>query len=124
MIKSIVSLFLTICISTLFSLIFIDNFKVVFAITTILQFIGFYIFNNIYENLLKRRAIELSIEFEKERSKNVVTINCPCSENNQQTIQMTFNEDTIYECSKCKKEIRASNNISTLMTTVPMYTQR
>tara|TARA_R110000772_G_scaffold258300_1_gene375465 strand:+ start:118 stop:492 length:375 start_codon:yes stop_codon:yes gene_type:complete len=124
MIKSIVSLVLTICISTLFSLIFIDNFKVVFAITTILQFIGFYIFNNIYENLLKKRAIELSIEFEKERSKNVVTINCPCSENNQQTIQMTFNEDTIYECSKCKKEIRASNNISTLMTTVPMYTQR
>ena len=124
MIKSIVSLVLTACISTLFGLIFIDNFKVVFAITTILQFIGFYMFNNIYENLLKKRAIELSIEFEKEHSKNVVTINCPCSENNQQSIQMTFNEDTIYECSKCKKEIRASNNISTLMTTVPMYTQR
>jgi|TARA_R110000803_G_scaffold208099_1_gene276555 hypothetical protein len=123
MIKSIVSLVLTICISTLFGLIFIDNFKVVFAIATILQFIGFYIFNNIYENFLRKQAIVLSVEFERERAKNVVTVNCPCSENNQQSIQMTFNDDTLYECSKCKKEIRASNNVSTLMTTVPIYTQ-
>ena len=75
MIKSIVSLVLTICISTLFGLIFIDNFKVVFAIATILQFIGFYIFNNIYENFLRKQAIVLSVEFERERAKNVVTVN-------------------------------------------------
>ena len=124
MIKFIVSIVLTLCISTLFSLIFIDNFKVVFAIATILQFIGFYMFNTAYENLLKKKAIQLSIDFEKERARNIVTVNCPCSENSQQSIQMTLNEDTIYECSKCKKEIRASNNVSTLMTTVPMYTQR
>lgn len=123
MIKTIVSLVLTICISTLFSLIFIDNFKVVFAIATILQFIGFYIFNNIYENILRKKAIELSVEFERERAKGMVTVSCP-SCNNIQQIQMAINTDILYECTKCKSEIKASNNTNTLLTTNPIYTQR
>ena len=123
MIKTIVSLVLTICISTLFSLIFIDNFKVVFAIATILQFIGFYIFNNIYENFLRKKAIELSVEFEKERAKSIVTVSCP-SCNNIQQIQMVIDTDILYECTKCKSEIKASNNTNTLLTTNPIYTQR
>jgi len=123
MIKSIVSLVLTICISTLFGLIFIDNFKVVFAIATILQFVGFYIFNNIYENFLRKKAIELSVEFERERAKSMVTVSCP-SCNNIQQIQMAINTDILYECTKCKSEIKASNNTNTLLTTNPIYTQR
>ena len=58
--KYVISILLTGCISALFGLIFIDNFKVVFAIATLFQFIGFYIFNNIYENLLQRKAIYLN----------------------------------------------------------------
>tara|TARA_R110002153_G_scaffold53177_2_gene148517 strand:- start:56505 stop:56876 length:372 start_codon:yes stop_codon:yes gene_type:complete len=120
--KYVISILLTGCISALFGLIFIDNFKVVFAIATLFQFIGFYIFNNIYENLLQRKAIELSIEFEKERSKGMVTVSCPTCGNIQQ-IQMAINTDKLYECSKCKKEIKASNATNTLLTTNPIYTQ-
>jgi len=123
MIKPIVSLVLTVCISTLFSLLFIDNFKVVFAIATILQFIGFYIFNNIYENFLRKKAIELSVEFEKERAKSMVTVSCPSCGNLQQ-VQIKINTDKVYECSKCKSEVKASNNTNTLLTTNPIYTQR
>jgi len=120
--KYFISIILTICISTLIGLLFIDNFKVVFAITTLFQFIGFYIFNTIYENLLQKKAIELSIEFEKERSKSMVTVSCPTCGNIQQ-IQMEINTDKIYECSKCKKEIKATNITNTLLTTNPIYTQ-
>ena len=55
--KYFISIILTACISTLIGLLFIDNFKVVFAIATLFQFIGFYIFNTIYENLLQKKQL-------------------------------------------------------------------
>ena len=122
--KYLYSLIVTLSVSTLFVLLFIDNFKIVFAITTLLQFLLFNIFNTIYENILRKKAIELSIEFEEQRSKNMVNVNCPCGENTQQNILMTLSEDTLYECIKCKREIRASNQVNTLLTTTPIYTKR
>jgi len=123
MVKTLTSLFLTLCVSTLFGLLFKDNFYITFAIATLLQFIGFYIFNSVYENILKRKAIELSTEFERERSKSTAVVNCPCGENNQQTISMILNNEKVYECSKCKKSIKAYANISTVLTTNPIYTK-
>lgn len=120
--KVIISLSLTFLISGLFGLLF--KSYLVFGIVTILQILFFYFFNTIYENFLVQKIVNANLEFEKEKLKNTVEVPCPCSENNFQNVLISINEDTIYNCSKCKKEIRASTNIGTSLVTNPLVTKQ
>tara|TARA_E500000318_G_C3521336_1_gene196534 strand:+ start:357 stop:725 length:369 start_codon:yes stop_codon:yes gene_type:complete len=120
--KVILSLVLTFLVSGLFGLLF--NSWLVFGLATILQILFFYFFNTVYENYLTEKVIEANAIVEKEKFKNMVKVVCPCAENNTQDILLTFNEDTIYNCSKCNKEIRATTNIGSTLVTSPILTKR
>ena len=120
--KILVSFGLTGLVSTLFALLF--KSIVVFFIAFILQILFFYIFNTIYENFLIQKAVKMQIELEKNIKNNFTKVLCPCGENNPQDVKLSLNEDTIYNCSKCKKEVRATTNIGTTLITTPLYTNK
>lgn len=120
--KILISLGLTTLVGALFGLLFKSFF--VFGIAIVLQILFFYFFNTVFENFLVQNIVKANIEFEKEKLKNTVKVLCPCSENNQQDILVNLNEDTIYQCSKCKKDVRASTNVGTSLVTTPIVTKR
>jgi len=120
--KVLTSLTLTFLVSGLFGILFKD--WLVFILATVLQILFFYFFNTIYENYLTKKIIEANALIEKEKYKNFVQVLCPCGENNPQNIVLTLNEDTIYNCNKCSKEVRATTNVGTTLVTTPILTKR
>ena len=108
--KVLTSLTLTLLVSALFGIIFKD--LIVFFLATILQILFFYFFNTVYENYLTKKVIEANSLVEIEKLKNTVKVLCPCGENNPQDVLLSFNEDTIYKCSKCNKDVRATTIIT------------
>jgi hypothetical protein len=119
--KLLTSLTLTLLVSGLFGIIFKD--WLVFGLATILQILFFYFFNTVYENYLTKKVIEASALVEREKLKNTVKVLCPCAENNPQEVLLSFNEDTIFKCQKCNKDVRASTNIGTTLVTTPLVTK-
>lgn len=120
--KVLTSLTLTFLVSGLFGILF--NNWLVFLLAIILQILFFYFFNTIYENYLTKKIIEANALVESEKYKNFVQVLCPCGENNPQNIVLTLNEDTIYNCNKCSKEVRATTNVGTTLVTTPILTKR
>ena len=102
--KAIISLLLTLSVSILFGMLFKDI--LVFFISLILQFLFFYFFNTIYENNLRKKAIILATEFEKERSKNERIITCQCGHKSTQEVSLDPNKEQIYRCEECGKDMR------------------
>lgn len=119
--KILISFGITALVSVLAGLIFVNNFWLVFAFTFILQILFFYFFNSVYENKLIEKAQKLKLEEFKELNKHVVTIECPCDEKTKQDVEMRFDNDVIYQCNKCKKNIKALVNVKTIQTTEPIY---
>ena len=120
--KVLASLTLTLLVSALFGIIFKD--LIVFFLATILQILFFYFFNTVYENYLTKKVIEANSLVEIEKLKNTVKVLCPCGENNPQDVLLSFNEDTIYKCSKCNKDVRATTNVGTSLITTPIITEK
>jgi hypothetical protein len=120
--KILTSLTLTLLVSGLFGILFRD--WSVFALATVLQVLFFYFFNTIYENYLAKKVIEANAIVEKEKFKNIVKVLCPCGENNPQDVLLSLNEDTVYQCDKCRKEVRATTNVGTALMTSPIITKR
>lgn len=119
--KILLSLGITALVSILFGFLFLPNFWIAFTLAFILQLLFFYFFNSIYENRLIAKAQQLKLEEFKELNKHIVTLECPCDEKTRQDVTMRFDKDVIYECSKCKKNIKASTNIRAVQTTEPIY---
>jgi hypothetical protein len=120
--KVLVSLTLTLLVSGLFGIIF--NNWLVFILATILQILFFYFFNTVYENYLTKKVIEANSLVEIEKLKNTVKVLCPCGENQPQDVLLTLNEDTVYKCIKCNKDVRATTNVGTSLLTTPIITKR
>ncbi len=120
--KVLVSLTLTLLVSGLFGIIF--NNWLVFILATILQILFFYFFNTVYENYLTKKVIEANSLVEIEKLKNTVKVLCPCGENQPQDVLLTLNEDTVYKCMKCNKDVRATTNVGTSLLTTPIITKR
>ena len=120
--KVLVSLTLTLLVSGLFGIIF--NNWLVFILATILQILFFYFFNTVYENYLTKKVIEANSLVEIEKLKNTVKVLCPCGENQPQDVLLTLNEDTVYKCMKCNKDVRATSNVGTSLLTTPIITKR
>jgi hypothetical protein len=120
--KVLVSLTLTLLVSGLFGIIF--NNWLVFILATILQILFFYFFNTVYENYLTKKVIEANSLVEIEKLKNTVKVLCPCGENQPQDVLLTLNEDTVYKCVKCNKDVRATTNVGTSLLTTPIITKR
>ena len=120
--KVLVSLTLTLLVSGLFGIIF--NNWLVFILATILQILFFYFFNTVYENYLTKKVIEANSLVEIEKLKNTVKVLCPCGENQPQDVLLTLNEDTVYKCMKCNKDVRATTNVGTSLITTPIITEK
>lgn len=114
--KLITSLTLTFLVSGIFGILFRD--WLVFGLVTILQVLFFYFFNSVYENFLIRKAIEINSLVEQAKYDNTINVNCPCG--SSQDVVLSLTEDTIYRCSDCKNEIRATTNIGTALVTTPL----
>lgn len=119
--KALTSLIVTFGVATLFGLIFKDNFWLVFAIATILQFFGFYIFNQVYLNNIILNAERIKIDQIKESNRNLVEIGCPCDENYKQLVDFRFDQKNIYKCDKCGKNYTAIVSFKSILTTDPIY---
>jgi hypothetical protein len=119
--KIIISILITTLVSILAGLIVPGNFWIVFVFAFVLQVLFFYFFNSIYENRLIEKAQQIRLEELKEINKQIVTVQCPCDEKVRQDIQMRFDRDVIYQCNKCKKNIKAISDVKTLLTTEPIY---
>lgn len=120
--KLLTSIGVTLLVSSLFALLFKSWY--VFLLSTVMQFVFFYFFNSIYENYLIQKAAQINLQTLKEENKNKVKVLCPCGENNPQDVTLNFNEDTLYECSKCKKQVRATSNVGTSLVTLPVFTKK
>jgi hypothetical protein len=119
--KIVYSLTLTLCISTLISLVFRDTFWLVFTLTTILQITGFLIFNRIYTNQLIRDMEVIKTQQLTEANRNYTYVECPCTEKANQFVDIRFDIKNIYRCESCNADITATPNIVTTNVTNPIY---
>lgn len=119
--KILLSLTLTSLVSCLAGFLFPDKFWISFSLAFILQVLFFYFFNSIYENNLVEKAQRLKLEELKEQNKQTANLQCPCDEKTRQDIALRFDEDVIYKCGKCGKNLKAIVNVKTIQTTDPIY---
>ena len=119
--KFLLSVTLTAAVSTILGLIFKDNFWYVFTLASIVQVVGFLLFQQIYANRLLRNFEEIKIQQMKEGNRNLVDVSCPCDEQNRQTVDFRFDQKNIYTCKKCGKNFTAVATLKTIMTTDPIY---
>jgi len=120
--KLLFSFGITTLVSVLFGLIFISKFWYVFALAYILQILFFAGLNTVYENKLIEKAQNLKLQEYIAQSKQVATVQCPCTEKNMQQTEMRFDQDVIYTCNKCGKSVRADVDVKTVLITEPIYT--
>ncbi len=119
--RILISLAITCAMSALLASIFTGHFISVFGLSFIAQVVFFYIINSRYENNLILKAQELKVSEMQAANKQIAVIECPCNEKIKQEVDMRFDKDVIYQCSKCKKNIRADISVKALLTTEPIY---
>jgi hypothetical protein len=121
--KLLFSITVTLLVSLLFGSIFFVNFWKVFALATIIQILFFVVFNTIYGNYLQKKALEINTKYLTERSKFTKLIQCPCGDSTQE-VEVSFSEDVVYECTKCKNKVKAVVVVKPVLLTDPVYTVR
>lgn len=122
--RFLLSVILTGAVSTILGLIFKDNFWYVFALASIVQIVGFLLFQQIYANRLLRNFEEIKTQQIKEGSRNLVDVSCPCDGQNKQTVDFRFDQKNIYKCTKCGKNFTAVASLRTILTTDPIYFEK
>lgn len=121
LLKIIYSIGITVTISTLFAFIFKNNFWYIFTLATLIQIVGFIIFNQIYANNLAQKIEAIKIDQLKEANRNLVEITCPCDDNAKQIVDFRFDVKNIFKCEKCGKNFTALVDFKTVLTTDPIY---
>lgn len=119
--KILISLGATVCVSCLVGLLYPPLFVPLFILSFIGQVAFFYIFNSITQNRFILKAEEFKIQQIKEASRQVAVLECPCNERYKQEVDMRFDRDIVYECLKCKKNLKADISVKTALTTQPIY---
>lgn len=119
--KILISLSLTSLVSGLVGFLFVDKYWIAFSLAFIVQILFFYFFNSIYENKLIEKVQKLRLEEIKEQNKQIANLQCPCDEKTRQDVVLRFDEDVIYKCNKCGKNLKAIVNVKTIQTTDPIY---
>ena len=119
--KFFASVFLTISVSIIFGLLFKSNFWLVFILVSMIQIVGFLLFQQIYSNRLTRKFEEIRTEQIKESTRNLVEVNCPCDEEARQVVDFRFDRKNVYKCDKCGKNFTAVVTFNTMVTTDPIY---
>lgn len=110
------SIIITVAISTVVALVFLSQFWEVFAITTALQIIIFYIINTIRDVSIQKLENQRIAEY----SKQGLLLKCPCFKQNQEFVPIVLNENNSYNCELCNKPVVVSVEATTLAATVPV----
>ena len=119
--KALFSFGITALVSTLCGLIFISKFWYVFALAFVLQVLFFYFLNTAYENSLIEKAQKIKLQQFIEENRQIATVQCPCDQKNMQDVEMRFDQDIIYTCNQCGKNVKAGVDIKTVLVTEPIY---
>jgi hypothetical protein len=121
--KIIFSFFITILISVLGGLFFL-NFGLDFWISSvfffILQIIGFYFYG---EHIKRKNAYikaELELQAAFELKKISAEVVCPCDKKLKNTIIIDMNDENTYICSQCDKKISVIVETKTFLKTDPI----
>ena len=118
--KALFSFGITALVSTLCGLIFISKFWYVFALAFVLQVLFFYFLNTAYENSLIEKAQKIKLQQFIEENRQVAMVQCPCDQKNMQDVEMRFDQDIIYTCNQCGKNVKAGVDIKTVLVTEPI----
>lgn len=119
--KIFVSLGITCLISTLIGLLFAANFFIAFAAAFIIQVLTFYYLNSLNEQKVALRLLEIKNEQDRIAALQTAIIECPCTEKNKQGVEMRFDKDITFKCSKCSKMIKADVDVKSVLVTEPIY---
>ena len=94
-----------------------------FVLFFIIQFIGFYLFNNF--NLTKRELEMEKILNERYEtlSKNRLQFECPCGRHTFDEI-VYFNDEGLYKCASCENNIKLNLTITPTVVTSPIDLQK
>lgn len=121
--KTIISLLLTVAISALIGLL-TPNFLITFILATIVQIVGFYIGNTLYNNYIITKIENIKLDQIKELSKikpSQTLVKCPCDKGTVQEIDISPNEEIVYKCKECDKSIKAYCELRNFVASQPIY---
>lgn len=82
-------------------------------------FIGDIIFRVVAaKDLAKTREAELEIT--DKMTKQYATVDCPCDQKSSQLVLLNINEENLYKCNKCDKELKCMVGWKSVQTTTPL----
>lgn len=110
------SIIITVIISSIIALLFLNHFWIAFAITTAIQIILFYIVNTIRDVSLYRLENQRIAEY----SKQGMLLKCPCHVQNEEFVPIYLNEPNEYNCGACNKPVSVKIEATTLAATIPI----
>jgi len=91
-----------------------------FLFCTVLQFVGFFFYN---EYVARKLAIEeqrLVVAREAELSKQGAEVTCPCDKNAKCFVPIILSARNEYVCPGCNKDINVLVNLKTVLVTTPV----
>lgn len=116
------SIAITLCVSGTCGLLFwsLDySFIKAFTLSTIIQFIGFWMFNSIMQHVRQVKMTELENQRIAEYTKQSINVECSyCKSNN--LIPLHVNGDNDFKCVNCGKENAVYVGITVTQKTNPM----
>jgi hypothetical protein len=82
-------------------------------------FIGDIIFRVMAaKDIAKAREVELEIT--DKMTKQYATVDCPCDQKSSQLVMLNINEENLYKCNKCDKELKCMVGWKSVQTTTPL----
>ena len=96
------------------------NFFSALGFFTVLQFVGFFFYNEHVRRKLALEEEKLVIMREAELSKQGMEVICPCDRQIKAFIPIVLNARNEYTCPGCNKEINVAVNLKTALITTPI----
>jgi len=125
--KIIKSLVTTAVVSAAFGLtglLFQLSFLGVFVITTIVQFILFFIIGSFADYLGQLKIREIETQQLKELNKSFIDVECPCDKKVIESVQVKLGERNTYVCRDCGKLNAIYLNATSAATNVPIIKEK
>ena len=96
------------------------NFLSSFFFLTVLQFVGFYFYNEYRARQIAIEEKKLVIAHEAELAKQGAEVICPCDRRIKCFVPIVLNDRNEYTCPGCNKDINVLVNLKTVLVTTPV----
>jgi len=93
------------------------------AFLTVLQFVGFYFYNEHVSRKIALQEQQLLLAHEAELSKQTSEVTCPCDRGVKCFVPINLNDRNEYVCPGCKKDINVIVDLKTALITTPILEQ-